>query len=226
MITQGPFDLTLGTTLPLSDPGANSNNPATAVQLQNASPFIIEVNSGGTLLTIQAFTAQTISTSGGGQQMSVAPLASGARSQVAAVASLSAVWLLAGESSPMVDGSLTAAALTSSLSSAGLAGASTGVKGFAISVASGATSTFTLPAGTVQLWNIGWQVPFGGTIPTLGIATFTFHGSSFNGAIDSVSLASPASDRLAGIYVDTSTEPTVQNNFDQTISAFIVFSGP
>lgn len=118
MITQGPFTLTLGDTLPLNDPGATSNNPATAVQIQNASPFIIEVNAGGTLLTIQSFTAQTVVTSGGGQQMSVEPIGTNIASVTTSDDSLTVVWLLAGESSPMVDGPLTAAAIVAAISGA------------------------------------------------------------------------------------------------------------
>ncbi len=111
MISQGPFDLTLGTALPLNDPGANSNNPATAVQIQNASPFIIDVNAGGIALTIQSFTAQTVPTSGGGQEMSVTPIQTNQPGQTTATKVLTVVWLLAGESAPMVDGPLTAAAI-------------------------------------------------------------------------------------------------------------------
>jgi len=107
MITQGPFTLTLGTTLPLNDPGATSNNPATQVQLQNATAFIIEVNVGGAVYTIQSFTAQTVPTSGGGQQMAVSPL----ESTGGGGGTLTVVWLLAGEQSPMQDGPLTAAAI-------------------------------------------------------------------------------------------------------------------
>ncbi len=222
MITQGPFDLTIGSTLPLSDPGANSNNPATAVQLQNASPFIIEVNSGDTLVTIQSFTAQTVATSGGGQQMSVEPMGSGASAQTAAPASLTAVWLLAGESSPMIDGSLTAAAISSSLGASGLAGSSGQIKGDFIPIAAGATASFTVPAGNLKLWNLGWLVPPLGTPPTTGVVTFSFPGPSFTGGIDSVTVADAASDRLAGMIF--TGNPSITNHMDQTIAAFLVFS--
>jgi hypothetical protein len=110
VITQGPFSLVLNDTIPLEDPGATSNNPATQVQLQNATPFIIEVNVGGAVYTIQSFTAQTVPTSGGGQQMSVDPVESTAGG--GGGGSLTIVWLLAGEVSPMQDGPLTAAAIT------------------------------------------------------------------------------------------------------------------
>ncbi len=111
MITQGPFSLTIGTALALNDPGANSNHPATAIQLQNASPFIIEVNSGGIVLTIQSFTAQTVPTSGGGQPLSVVPIQSNSGGGNTAANVLTVAWLLAGESAPMLDGPLTAAAI-------------------------------------------------------------------------------------------------------------------
>lgn len=220
MITQGPFTLTLGDTLPLNDPGATSNNPATAVQIQNASPFIIEVNSGGIVLTIQSFTAQTVLTSGGGQQMSVLPLASGGSAQTTAVQSLTVVWLLAGESAPMVDGPLTAAALASTLASSGLSGASGSVEGLSITVAAGATDTFTLTVGHWRLWNLGWTKA--STLPTVGQVTFTFPGSSFTGGTDSVSVEGAASARLAGLIFDA--DPVITNNMDEAVNVFLVIS--
>jgi hypothetical protein len=222
LITQGPFTLTLGDTLPLNDPGATSNNPATAVQIQNASPFIIEVNSGGTVLTIQSFTAQTVLTSGGGQQMSVTPLASGGSAQTTAVDGLTVVWLLAGESAPMVDGPLTAAALASTLASSGLSGASGSVKGISIAVAAGATDPMTVPVGNLKIWNLGWFKQALGTLPTIGQATFTFPGPSFTGGIDSVTVAAAGSDRLAGLIF--TGNPEITNNMDQAIDAFLVYS--
>ena len=196
MITQGPFTLTLGETLPLNDPGATSNNPATAVQIQNASPFIIEVNSGGIVLTIQSFTAQTVLTSGGGQQMSVTPISASTSTSVAAK-SLTVVWLLANESAPIVDGPLTASALVSGLASAGLGGADVVVAFLAL--AAGAHGFFTgLGSANIQIWNWGYlpDSALTGTWPTSGGA-FISVGAS-NQAYDSVGLEG-SSNRLAGL---------------------------
>jgi hypothetical protein len=110
MITKGPYSLTIGTTLELPDPGATSNNPGTQLQLQNNSPLTINVNSGGTIYTIQSFTAQTV-TAAGSQPLSVLPIVSSGASTAANA--LFVVWLLQGESPPMQDGPLTAAAIAS-----------------------------------------------------------------------------------------------------------------
>lgn len=110
MITTGPFTLTLDVDLSLPDPGLGSNNPSVAVQFQNASPFVVNVNSGGTVYTVQSFTAQTI-TAAGSQPLSVEPISSNLASVTTSASSLIVVWLLAGESPPMADGPLTAAAI-------------------------------------------------------------------------------------------------------------------
>lgn len=159
MITQGPYDLTLNTTLPLNDPGANSNNAATAVQIQNASPFIIDVNAGGTVLTIQSFTAQTVPTSGGGQQMSVTPIATNIASVTTAPKVLTVVWLLAGESSPMVDGPLTAAAILAVLGSLTNYNVGGGSMATAAVINAGATATLAAapPPGKCYRVQLYWQ---------------------------------------------------------------------
>jgi hypothetical protein len=199
MITQGPFDLTLDTPLPLIDPGANSNNPATAVQIQNASPFIVEVNTGGIVLTIQSFTAQTIPTSGGGQQMNVDPIASGPSAQTVAAKSLSIVWLLAGESAPMVDGPLTASAIATTLAAQGLAGAQ--VISETKTVASGANQNLTSGFTPAILWNWGFfpTVLGASTWPTLGGVLLIIA----SGPNDSIGWDGGASNRLAGIRAET-----------------------
>jgi hypothetical protein len=219
MITQGPFDLTIGDVLPLSDPGASSNNPAVSVQIQNASPFIVEVNSGGTVLTIQSFTAQTVATSGGGQQMSVAPMASGGSAQTLALLSLTVVWLLAGEQSPMADGALTAAAIATSIGEAGLAGAS--VTGYQHTLAAGGTINPVLGAGNFRLWNWGFT-PFGGSPPTTGMAFISF-GPIGSLVSDTVSVANPASNNLAGVLF-SATNLAITNDTDAEVDVFIDYS--
>lgn len=223
MITQGPFDLTLNTALPLHDPGATSNNPATAVQIQNASPFILDVNAGGIVLTIQSFTAQTMPSSGGGQQMSVTPIASGPSGQSRAAASLTVVWLLAGESSPMVDGPLTAAAIATSLAQSGIGGAT--VLGFARNVAAAGSYTLNLaPGGDLsgtgpwRLWNWGFVVDV--TTPTTGGCAL-FLGTP-RPVTDSTWIGHPASDNLAGQVFNGPV--VIQNNMDQTVEIFIDYS--
>jgi hypothetical protein len=115
VITQGPFNLTLNVALAVHDPGATSNNPSTAVQIQNASPFIITANVAGFSLTIQSFTAQTVALGGGGQQGSITPVQTNQTGVTTAANSLTLVWLLPGEQAPMVDGALTAAAITAAI---------------------------------------------------------------------------------------------------------------
>lgn len=229
MNTQGPFDLTLNQLLPLNDPGATSNNPATAVQIQNASPFIVEVNSGGIVLTIQSFTAQTVPTSGGGQQMSVTPMQSGGNAQQTSPKSLTAVWLLAGESSPMLDGPLTAAAIESTLGSQGIAGVS--LLTIAFPCASGAFIDFAahgLAAGTYRLWNWGWFQPTSSSAPPTKGTLILNPANGSNGADDSLTYLQGSSNRLAGmVFViggPSSGFCAFTNNTDQTVEAFITFS--
>lgn len=218
MITQGPTTLTIGLVLPLNDPGANSNNPATAVQIQNGSPFIVNVNVGGAVFTIQSFTAQTVPTAGGGQQMTLDPVASGGSSQSSAANSLVVVWLLAGEHAPMVDGPLTAAAVASGLANAGIAGAGTLISA-TVTVPAGNGNPFTIANGTYQVWNVGWMVQV--TPPTTGSLVF-----ESSGAFDAVTPEEGASNRMAGMFFRVSgAHPIIaQNNMDEEVEAFIVYS--
>lgn len=223
MITQGPRTLTIGAVVPLSDPGATSNNPATAVQLQNASPFIISVNSGGTVLTLQPFTSQTVATSGGGQQMSATPIAAGGSAQLTAVNSLIVVWLLAGEQAPMPDGPLTAAALAFSLGTAGLSGASV-ITGKTTALAPGATGFPTgIGAAPIKLWVVGF-IPgvFGtGPWPTIGGVAVTFGSGA--GATESMGWTQGASNRLAGL-ITSGVGIEFTNYTDQSIIGYLDYS--
>jgi hypothetical protein len=98
--------LTLNTLATIADPTAQWGNLADRVQLQNASPFILEVLAGGQTYTIQSFTAQTIPTGSTGASMTVVPTTGPAGTQ----GSLTAVWLLTGQQPDMADGQLTGAA--------------------------------------------------------------------------------------------------------------------
>jgi hypothetical protein len=221
VISQGPFTLTVNTVLPLHDPGANSNNPAVSVQIQNSSPFIVSVNSGGTVLTIQPFTAQTVATSGGGQQMSLDPLAAGGSAQTVAASSLVLVWLLAGEVAPMLDGALTAAAIATSIGQSGLAGAA--VLGAGGTIASGGNSNPTLtPGNSFRLWNWGYSGLFGGTTPTTGFVQLLL-GSIGQPTTDLLSVTEYGSARLAGLLF-TNGIITVTNGTNQAIGWYIDYS--
>jgi hypothetical protein len=215
VITQGPFTLTVGVTLPLIDPGASSNNPATAVQLQNASPFVIEVNSGGTVLTIQSFTAQTVNTSGGGQSMSVVPIVAGSNGQTLATMSLTVVWLLAGESAPMLDGSLTAAAIFNSISGAGIAGVVVQSESVGVAAALGTSpgSTMVNAPFNLRLWNWGFYPAASGWPVDAGFTIFIAASPTY--PIDSLGFGIGSSDRLAGIFVASGT-PIQFLNFSTT----------
>lgn len=219
MITQGPTTLRVGTVLPLNDPGANSNNPATAVQIQNGSPFIVSINIGGSIFTIQSFTAQTVPTAGGGQQMTLDPVASGGSSQSSSANSLVVVWLLAGENAPMVDGPLTAAAVASGLANAGIAGAGKLISASVTVPAGNGDPFLTIANGTYQVWNVGWTV--GPTPPTVGTLSFESIGT-----FDSLTVDEGGSNRMAGMFFQVSgAHPIIaQNDMDQEVVAFIVYS--
>jgi hypothetical protein len=228
MITQGPFGLTLGQTLPLNDPGATSNNPATAVQIQNASPFIIEVNSGGNVLTIQSFTAQTMLTSGGGQQMSVDAIASGPTGQTTSPRSLTVVWLLGGESAPMVDGPLTASAIATTLAQSGIGGAKLISATVALPANTGPTPLAAVPDGTYRLWNFGFNLALAtDSPPTKGLVFVAFDAAGST-ADDTVGWQGDASNRLAGmVFVlggPMSGAVEFINYTDAAIEAFITYS--
>lgn len=223
MITQGPFTLTLSQVLPLTDPGANSNHPATAVQLQNASPFIVQTNAGGIVHTIQSFTAQTVPYGQiGGQPLTVFPIETNT-SDVTAPNSLTVVWLLAGESSPMVDGSLTAAAITAGLQGQGIAGVGL-VSSANLSVAAaGGGATFPIASGSYRVWNYGFAFTYPAT-PTKGAVIFQFLNVA--NVFDAVSFTDFASNRLAGMLFQTGggASVNVANETDVALLCFIDYS--
>ena len=88
------------------DPTAQYGSPATNVQIQNASPFIITVTVDGEQFTIQSFTAQTLPCGKTGTTLTILPTSGPAGSQ----GSITCVWLGNHESAPMGDSQLTGAA--------------------------------------------------------------------------------------------------------------------
>ena len=90
----------------IPDPTAQYGSPADRVQVQNASPFTLQVSVGGQQFTIQSFTAQTLPTSSTGAGCTIVATSGPTGAQ----GSITAVWLLAGEGPPMTDGQLTGAA--------------------------------------------------------------------------------------------------------------------
>ena len=110
--SQGPYTLTAGQTLTVPNPTAGGGNPAAAVQLQNASGFVLSVIASGNQYTIQPFTAQTIPLVQDGSPITLQPIG-----QAVGIvsASLYVVWLLGQgnqpEAPPMADGPLTSAAV-------------------------------------------------------------------------------------------------------------------
>lgn len=226
MLTAGPYNLTIGTPLILEDPGANSNNPAIAVQIQNASPFLIFVDSGAQRLAIQSFTAQTIVT-GLGQPTNVNPEVSNQAGTTTAADVLTAVWLLAGEYPPMADGPLTAAAIIFGLEGAGIAGA--GVISHVWNVpATGGPISAGLSNASYQLWDWGFFTPTagGGTVPTKGHAVLSAVGGG-GSALDAINYLGGGSSRLAGLKFTITgggTDLAVTSYLDQQVEAFIDYS--
>jgi hypothetical protein len=100
--TTGPFALIPGATVQLDDPFARLGAQSSFVQLQNASGLAISVLSGGNLYTITSNQSSTIPTPGSGQEL----IASAG--DVGLGGTLTAVWLLKGQSPPQPDGPLTA----------------------------------------------------------------------------------------------------------------------
>lgn len=104
MITEGPFALSAGTPLALSDPGVGGG--MAKVQIQNQSGFTLKVVNGTTTSSIQSYWVQTISLVPGGTGITILPAADGTGIGTNA---LTVVWLLSYESPPMADGALSAA---------------------------------------------------------------------------------------------------------------------
>lgn len=91
-----------------------------AVQLQNSSVFVISALAGGETYTIQSFTAQTIPLASDAAPIVITPIADPSGEVAGIGSSLIPVWLLEGESPPMQDGPLTAAAIAAAITSQGI----------------------------------------------------------------------------------------------------------
>lgn len=102
----GPFALTLNTLQPVPNPSATFSTPAAKVQIQNASPFILNVTVDGAVQVLQSFTAQTFDTDSSGSPLTLLPTTGPAGTQGTATI----VWLQPGETPAMADGQLTGAA--------------------------------------------------------------------------------------------------------------------
>lgn len=104
--TSAAYTPALNTLITAPDPTAQWGTPATKLQIQNASPFILEITCNGEQYTIQSFTAQTLPLDGSGTTVTMLPTSGPAGSQ----GSITAVWMQKGQSPPMADGQLTGAA--------------------------------------------------------------------------------------------------------------------
>lgn len=147
--TNGPFTLNLGAEITTPNPTAQGGNPAASVQIQNSSVFVLQVLASGLTYTLQPFIAQTIPLgAGGGAPIQITPTQNPSGTTDASdTATL--VWLLTGESPPMQDGPLTAAAILATVNpSATLVAAAANV-----TVVNGAAQTgnFDVPVSTRSL---------------------------------------------------------------------------
>lgn len=121
----GPQTLTVGSSNTIKDPSQRGGNPSVAVQIQNSSPYQLQVIAAGETLSIQPFFAQTVAISDA--PISVTPLAQAGLNSACSVTFAFllgtpqgvGVQLAGGqwvETPPQSDGPLTAAAIASALS--------------------------------------------------------------------------------------------------------------
>ena len=104
--TSSAYTPTLNTLITALDPTAQWGNPANRLQIQNASPFTLEITCNGEQNTIQSFTAQTLTLDGAGTTVTMLPTSGPAGAQ----GSITVVWLQYQQTPPMADGQLTGAA--------------------------------------------------------------------------------------------------------------------
>lgn len=218
--TTGPFTLTLLALESLPNPGLQGQNFVN-VQLQNSSGFVLQVLAGGLSYTIQPFFAQTVPLSPDGTPVLVTPTQD--PSNTGTQDTLTLVWLLPGESPPIVDGSLTAAALAAGLAGAGISGHQ--VISQSAGVASMAQQAFNL--GNAILWNWGWQPQFGN--PASGGAMFLGSDSvaTPHPPQDFLTLYEGASNRLAGLNMTVGPgdqDCSITNYFNITVAFWITYS--
>lgn len=127
--TVGPQTLTVGQPNTVVDPNQRGGNPSAAVQIQNSSPYQLNVTAAGEQLSIQPFFAQTVPISSA--PISITPLAVAGLSAACIVTLSFLLGTPAGtgimlpdgsgwvEAPPQQDGPLTAAAIASALSTQG-----------------------------------------------------------------------------------------------------------
>ena len=211
MITEGPFALTAGTPLALSDPGVGGG--MAKVQIQNQSGFTLKVVNGTTVSTIQSYWVQTISLVPGGTGITILPAADGT---AVGTNALTVVWLLSYESPPMTDGALSAAdiAIASGNVTATIDGPVTveTAAGTAIEVAGSLTS-------------IADPVSVSGTIDVQGVAGGTTVGVA--GTVDANITNATVTVETTGtsdVNVTNATIP-VSGSVDATIDGPVALSG-
>jgi len=96
--TTGPYTPVAGTPITVSDP--STGVPSNKVQIQNASGFSLSVQVGGLPYSVQPQTATTILTNNEGASITVTPSSTVANQ----TGTITLVWLLAGQDSPIPDG--------------------------------------------------------------------------------------------------------------------------
>jgi hypothetical protein len=127
VITVGPRTLTVGVGTAINDPA--QGNGSKAVQIQNASPYQLTVLALGDVITVPGFFAQTVEM--GEQPIVVTPVAASATGAASNITFVFLLGVAAGdgitlpdgtqvETPPVVDGSLTAAAIQAASAPPGL----------------------------------------------------------------------------------------------------------
>ena len=114
-LTSGPYNLAAGGLLTLADPNAKGGQVSDRVQIQNLSGFTLTVYSSGAPYTIPALQSSTIPTAAGGQSITVISSATSSTGAGSVGGSVSAVWLVPEQSSPIPDGPLTVGAAVGSV---------------------------------------------------------------------------------------------------------------
>lgn len=96
--TTGPYTPVSGTPITVNDP--STGVPSNKVQIQNASGFQLSVQVGGLPYTVQPQTATTILTNNEGSSITITPSSTVSNQ----TGTITLVWLLAGQNSPIPDG--------------------------------------------------------------------------------------------------------------------------
>ena len=102
-ITAGPYAISSGFLSTYNDPNARGGQVSDRIQIQNASNYLIQVSTSGPTYTIQPQQATTIPTIPGGQSITVSVPTQNAQT----AGTVTIIWQLPGQSSPITDGPLT-----------------------------------------------------------------------------------------------------------------------